>query len=293
MDDTRTAPGRDGDVIAATSRDHRYEVHAHGAHVTHWAPAGHEDALYVSSASRFGTGEAIRGGVPICLPWFANGRQGTKKPAHGLFRLVPWDIVDVHDTAADDGRLRATLRLSSSDVGHLPGSDQFTGIVEAHYTVTFGPQALELALTLDNGGAAPFTIESALHTYFAVGDIRRTAVTGLEGAAFYDKVAGAADQVQRGPIRFTDETDRVYDSEETVAIEDPVLGRRIVIAKENSSTTVVWNPWSGKAGNLDDLRQDEWTGFVCVESANVWEHAITLGPGESHTMRVTYTIETI
>jgi glucose-6-phosphate 1-epimerase len=156
----------------------------------------------------------------------------------------------------------------------------------ARFTATIGETlAMELAVT--NAGGAPMTFTEALHTYFAVGDVRQTRVSGLEGVEYFDKVIGAPARKGDGPVTFTGETDRVYfNTKSTCTIDDPVFGRRITVEKSGSESTVVWNPWIDRAKALPDFGDDEWPAMVCIETANTkYNAAITLQPGATHTMR--------
>jgi len=257
------------------------EVYLHGAHVTSWKPAGNDEVLFVSTKSHWQEGQAIRGGIPICFPWFGPKAGAAKAPPHGLVRTRPWAL---HAIAREDGRLRATLELFSdqSTRGYFPHE------LRVSLDVVVGP-ALSLALTVRNTGPLPFTFEEALHSYFAVSDVRRILLHGLEGVGFVDKTADGARRLgEPGPIAIVAETDRVYlRTEAGVTIEDPVWARRIVVSKSGSRTTVVWNPWVAKARAMPDFGDDEWMGMVCVETANVLDDAVSLAPGESHTMTAT------
>lgn len=247
----------------------------HGAHVLTWQPTAHEPVVWMSGHAVFSDGVAIRGGVPICFPWFGPGRTGDQTPAHGFARLATWQRVEATET---DGVTRMVHRLDQRDAA-VP---QFPGPYLVTSTVTAG-DLLELSLTVENTGPQPFTFEAALHTYLAVGDVTRAQVTGLAGAAFHDKVRGEL-SVQRGAITIAGEVDRVYDSDAAVEVHDPVLERVIRVAKTGSSSTIVWNPWVEKAKRLTDFGDDEWQGMLCVETANVGDRAVTLAPGESHRM---------
>ena len=126
----------------------------------------------------------------------------------------------------------------------------------------------------------------SLHTYFTIGDIRKTQLGGLSGRSYLDKMDGAKKKVQEGPIRFSGETDRVYiETPDAVTVKDEAMNRKITVSKENSLATVVWNPWIEKARRMPDFGDEEWPGMVCVETANAAEHAITLQAGERHVMR--------
>ncbi|WP_413451759.1 D-hexose-6-phosphate mutarotase [Georgenia phoenicis] len=265
------------------------EVYLHGAHVTAWTPAGADPVLWVSGSSRFVPGEAIRGGVPICFPWFGAGREpGLAPPPHGFARLAPWRPVAAAD---DDGVVRLTLELTDADIADIPAAAAWPHAFTATYAVTFGRE-LTLALTVENTGDAEISYEEALHTYLAVADARTTTVQGLDGATYLDKAPGGGPDLvtQRGDVTFTAETDRVYDSEGTAVVVDEPGGRRIGIEKEGSAHTVVWNPWVDKAAAMPDYGGDEWPTMVCVESANALDAAISLAPGERHTMSASYTV---
>jgi glucose-6-phosphate 1-epimerase len=248
-------------------------VYDHGAHVVEWTPTGLEPVLWMSTASVFDSASPIRGGVPICLPWFGGGSSGVLKPAHGPARISAWE----RQPSTND--CDAAYRLE------LTPSDAFPHTLLAEYRVAFADElALELSVT--NTGADAFAFEEALHTYLAVADIRAITVSGLDGSTYRDKAPGASSNLvsQKGDITFVGETDRVYNSTADVTIIDPILKRRLTVSKTNSANTVVWNPWIAKAAAMVDFGNDEWTGMLCVEGANVLADAVTLQPGERHTM---------
>lgn len=254
------------------------ELYRHGAHLTRWRPTGHDEVLWLSSCARFEYGKAIRGGVPICFPWFAGNQPKSDPdgPAHGYARTTTWEFIDAKH---DDGVVTLSLRTAI---------EPFT----LQYDVTFG-DTLAMQLTVTNTGSAPASFESALHTYFVISQIKQVQVTGLENADYIDTVGGKIQKLTQDdqPIRFNAETDRTYTSSATTRIIDPGLQRTITIEKENSGSTVVWNPWTDKAKAMGDFGDDEWPGMVCVESANVGPNAITLAAGESHTLTTTIKVE--
>jgi glucose-6-phosphate 1-epimerase len=255
------------------------EVYLHGAHVTDWHPAGHAPVLWVSRESQFTDGRPIRGGVPICFPWFAAHATDAAAPAHGFARIRPWRFVD----ASADGD-RIDLRFGWGD-DEDTGRSLWPHPFAAEYRVGFGKH-LSLALDVTCTGRAPIEFESALHTYFAVSDIRSVTVTGLAGTEYLDKVAGFT-RTRQGdaPIAFDGETDRIYlDTEAACTIHDPGLDRRITVSKGGSLSTVVWNPWIAKARAMPDFGDDEWPGMLCIETANVRDRAVRLEPGSHHTM---------
>ena len=262
------------------------EVYLHGAHVTAWRPAGADPVIWVSADSQFHPEKPIRGGIPICFPWFAAHATEASAPMHGFARLSGWTLGSVEDR---DGEVHVSFTLTDDDRSRRSAwPHPFT----ATYRVTFGAR---LGLTLDvaNPGTDRLTFEAALHTYFGVGDIRTVGVTGLAGTEYLDKVDGFARKRQDdAPIRFSGETDRVYlETESTCIIHDPRLQRQIAIAKTGSRSTIVWNPWSDKARAMPDFGDDEWPSMLCIETANVREAAIPLEPGSHHTMTAVIAVD--
>lgn len=249
----------------------------HGAHVAAWQPTGSaHPVLWLSSTSAYTAGKAIRGGIPICFPWFGPGLTGDKKPAHGFVRAVAWRRAEV----VDEGD---TLRVSYTIDPELSGDQpEFPHQYRARLTAEFAADHLSVTLWAHNAGDQPFTIEEALHTYLAVSDVREVSVDGLDDAVYLDKnlPEPAFDQVQDGPLRLTGPTDRVYVHGGAVTVSDPGYGRRIRLTTEGSADVVVWNPWEQAAAGMADVGPGEWTGMVCVEAANVFADAVTLLAGE-------------
>jgi len=264
----------------------RGEIYLHGATVTDWTPAGGGPVLWLGSASRFARDSAIRGGVPICFPWFGarSGQPGT--PSHGFARLSEWSLV----AAEDDGQ-HVTLALRLTDDEQTRAS-AWPHRFEAVYTVVFGSR-LSLSLRVTNLSDEAVVFEEALHTYFEVRDIRVVQVCGLEGAAFHDRLAGPGPASgEPGPVCFSSETDRTYlGTRSPVSVHDAQAGRSVLISKDGSAATVVWNPWIDKARALPDLGDDDWKTMVCVEVGNVSDAAIQLAPGGSHTMAASFEID--
>jgi glucose-6-phosphate 1-epimerase len=271
------------DVATAQATAH---VYLHGAHLAAWQPA-HAAApvLWMSGHSFFRADKPIRGGVPICFPWFGPHAQDRSVPAHGFARLSPWTLCDARESA--DGFVHLSLELEADNA-----SPVWPHHFHADLRLIIG-SVLEMALDVHNADSVPFTFEAALHTYFAVGRIDRVTVAGLEQAEYIDKVGGGARVREAGaPITLAGETDRLYlDTDSTCAIDDPVMGRRITIAKQGSRSTVVWNPWIDKARAMPDFGDGEWPGMLCIETANVGSAAVTLRPGDRHTMSATISVE--
>lgn len=262
------------------------EIYLHGAHVTSWRPAGAEEVLFVSAKTRWQDGAAIRGGVPICFPWFSERTEGPKSPAHGLVRTKTWQLEAI--THADSN---VTVALSTA--ADEATKKSWLGDYHLLFCATFGEQ-LRLELIVTNHGDISFRFEEALHSYYRVGNVESVRLRGLNGVAYLDKTAGRHEKHQRGEVVMSAETDRIYrNTSASVEIEDPVLRRRILVAKEDSRDTVVWNPWAEKARGMADLGADGWRQFVCVETGNVGDHGVTLGEGQAHTMSALISLNSI
>ncbi|HVV48789.1 MAG TPA: D-hexose-6-phosphate mutarotase [Polyangia bacterium] len=246
-----------------------------GAQVLSFVPRGGRDWLWVSERARWAAGTALRGGIPICFPWFGPHPTERAFPAHGFARTRPWRLVAT-DGDGDGARLELGLTADAATEALFPHR------FEARLTVTVGAD-LTLAFEAANAGAAPFAFEVALHSYFAVADVAAAAIDGLAGCAFVDKVAGGARRREgEAPVRIAGEVDRVYDAGGPVTLVDPAGGRALRIETAGGGSTVVWNPAPAKAAALGDLAPDGWRRFVCVESGAVGDRRITLAPGARH-----------
>jgi glucose-6-phosphate 1-epimerase len=264
--------------VSVTSPDAAGEMYLQGAHVTSWKPAGAEEVLFVSAQSRWENGVAIRGGVPICFPWFGGKADNSKAPSHGFVRAKAWQL----DAIAQSG---GAVTVTMSTVSDESTKKWWPADFRLEHRVTFGRE-LHMQLVLKNTGTKALRFEEALHSYFRVGDIEKVRVRGLDGMRYTDKTDSRRVKVQQGDVVITSETDREYlDTPHAVELDDPASRHHIRITNENSRTTVVWNPWEQKAKALADLRDDEWTQMICVETCNVSEFAVNLGPGQEHTMK--------
>jgi glucose-6-phosphate 1-epimerase len=262
------------------------EIYLQGAHVTHFQPRGGKPVLFMSAKSWFEPGKPIRGGVPICFPWFGPRQDGKPGAAHGFARLLEWELTAAEQ--AGNGAVEIGLRLVSDDATRKEWDGEF----EAEYRVTVGP-ALGLRLRVRNTSRQPMRIEEALHTYLAVDDVRQVSIEGLAGTVYSDRVGAPHEETEgAAPIRITAETDRIYRNTHAMCVvRDPGWNRRLVVEKTGSDATVVWNPWIAKAKAMPDFGDDEWPSMLCIETCNVREHAVTVAPGQSHGMGAVIRVE--
>lgn len=259
-----------------------------GAMVATWQPQSHRPVLWVSEPVEGGK-YPQRGGIPICFPWFGAGPHGDQHPHHGLVRNLPWELV-----SAENGHLHYRIDTqivasqTSAPAPFAPAS------WEAHLEVDFAT-ALQVSLTFTNTGERDFTCEAALHTYFAVSDASQVQVEGLENATYLDATTVPPQRVtptdSQAPITFTHRVDRIYQHSGSVVIHDSAWRRRLQISKTGSVDTVVWNPGEELGATTAGIGPGRWREFVCVETVNCRQHALTLQPGQTH--RMTQTVQVL
>ena len=261
------------------------ELYLQGAQVTGWKKSGDRPVLFVSPNSAFAPGRAIRGGIPIIFPWFGASRQAPAAPQHGFARTAPWHLDSVE--AGGREQLALSLSLTADDVGSAIWPEPFRAI----YRVTFA-QTLSLHLILQNRATHPILFEEALHTYFAISDISDAVVSGLAGTTYIDKTDMARRKRQtEALVTAVAETDRVYlDTPRQCAVEDRGWRRGIVVEKDGAASSVVWNPWAGKAAGMSDLGDPAWRSMICVETGNIADNEVRLAADDEHQMSTTISV---
>lgn len=261
-----------------------------GAHILSYQVAGQQPLIWLNDEAQFKTGKSIRAGVPVCWPWFGNFARNPQSvqamrqsaepaPAHGLVRASDWELQGIE---SDGDSLLVRLRLPCP-AGGFPG---WPHQVEPSLSIRLDEQ-LHISLSSHNLGTESVSISQALHSYFAVSDVRKVQVEGLDGLDYIDTVDGWVTKQQAGALHFAAETDRIYlDTPAQLNIVDQDWQRRIQLTSEGSKSTVIWNPWTERAKAFDDMADDGWQGMLCIETANVLDDVVALAPGASHTMGV-------
>lgn len=271
-----------GAIIDVATRVGRAAIALQGAQVLSWQPAGQShDVLWHSPLARFGGGKAIRGGIPICWPWFGM-HADTAKPQHGYARNAAWHLTSAR-RSGDDVSLEFELPADCAGREHLDGA------AELRLRVTIGA-TLEIALETKNVGQTPFTITQALHTYLRVGDTSRIAISGLDGATFRDNTDGGREKRQTGDLKIARETVALFDNAPTThVLTDPVLARRITATRTGGASTVVWNPGDA-AATMGDIPPPSQSHFVCIESGAIGRAAMVVLPGGTTTVGARYEV---
>jgi len=243
------------------------------------------DLLFLSEAAYYREGKAIKGGIPVCWPWFGPDPEDRGRAAHGFVRNRPWTVRATETLADGDTRITLGLVDSTETRGIWPAA------FDLSLEVTVG-NGLRVELLTRNTGDQSFTISQALHCYFNVGAIGQVQVLGLDDIDYLDKVADGRRNTQAGAIRFDQEVDRIYlDAPSGLVIDDAALGRRINITSTGSHTAVVWNPWAELSAAMSDLGDDDYQRFVCVETANAANDTVEVKPGGERRLSADYRVE--
>ncbi|KAA0950554.1 MULTISPECIES: D-hexose-6-phosphate mutarotase [unclassified Pseudomonas] len=264
-----------------------------GAHIISYQRLGEKPVIWPNDEAVFKTGKGIRTGVPVCWPWFGifdrnpqsvQAMRHSNEPAgaHGFVRAVDWELAGIE---SEGEALRVEFVLPVPE-GGFPG---WPHQVDLKMSLLLDDQ-LHIRLTSHNRGTDSVTISQALHSYFAVSDVRNVQVKGLDGLDYIDTTNDWNTAKQSGLLHFTGETDRIYlDTPAQLNIVDPDWQRRIQLTSTGSRSTVIWNPWTERAKAFSDMADDGWQRMLCIETANVMDDVATLAPGESHTLGVSIT----
>jgi glucose-6-phosphate 1-epimerase len=268
-----------------------------GAQVLRYQPAGQPPLLWLSERAAYRAGQSVRGGIPLCWPWFGDllrnpppvrdsHMRPDSAPAHGLVRQSDWQLRRL-DYEGDAVRMSFAFSSAEQPFALWPFAAELQ--LDIHLSAQ-----LTLSLRTRNLGDRELPISQALHSYFAVSDIRQVRVEGLHACRYVDTLDGWKDGTQQGDLRFSGETDRIYlGTPARLSILDPLWQRRILLSSQGSASAVLWNPWSDKARRLSQFAEDAWQGMLCIEQANVLDDARTLAPDAEHRLTICLASESL
>jgi len=271
-------------MVQITNKLAQADIYIHGAHVTRFDPRGGKPMIWTSPASPFADGKSIRGGIPVCFPWFGPHKTVKDFPVHGFLRFRSAELLETAQLS--DGRTRVVFGFSDDEATRKYWNHAFSAKVE----VTVGT-SLELSLSVANTGKEPFSYEDCFHTYFAVGDAAKAVIPSLDGVGYIDRGKGDIRAVQKGDLKIRGETVNIYTlSPARATIVDSPNRRRIECEQAGLANTVVWNP-----GEASAAKNPEMAGmhaqFLCVEAANCLDTVVSLLPGTAHVSSVRYRSE--
>ena len=247
-----------------------------GAHLFHYKTVGKPALLWLSELAYFEEGKAIRGGIPVCFPWFGKNKDNPTLPQHGFARTQMWEVVLEEELNLESTHIR--LQLKPNDYTF----EQWPYLFETYLDIVIGP-TLSIALHVKNTDTKPFEISTALHTYFAVSDIDTVSIKGLESCFYYD-VLRSEILKQQGVVIIEEEVDRVYiNPSKTIFLSQS--GTDVHLEQEGSNSLVVWNPWSEKSKQMGDMPDDGYKGMICLETSNAREDKRILKANQSHVIR--------
>ena len=252
------------------------DICLYGGHITNYKTHKTVEMLWMSLESNFQEGLPIRGGIPVCFPWFGQHKTDTSKPQHGFARLMYWNVLET--ASQPDGETLVRLQLCSSPETKAYWDHDFC----AELSVIVG-KTLSVTLKVSNTSSTPFEYTSALHSYFSLSSVNEINIEGLQNTKYHNQLE-PGDFIQESQLLEIKkaETRHYYDTEATCIINDPYFNRRISVEKTGSKVTTVWNPGEETCKKIDDMPDDAFHTFVCVETVNAFNDAIKLAPGETH-----------
>lgn len=268
-------------VLRIENRHCRAVIAYQGAQVLQFQRHNHAPLLWLSPLSNFTPKHAIRGGVPLCFPWFGKHPTESKVPSHGFARNMPWLLQSVTESEQDHTLI---FTLKDNDETRSIWPHAFNAMLE----IRLG-ELLNLDFSIVNVDQNPFDFTFAFHSYFAIEHIARTQILGLENAPFLDqlKPENGFSQMESTPIRINQETDRIYQCNRgNYKIVQDHLNQHILIQSSNCPNVIVWNPWVEKTSKLGDMSADSWQNMLCVESGRIMD-VITLDVGQTINFHLT------
>lgn len=274
-------------AIAVENKCARATVFLQGAQIAEYQRKGEQPLLWLSEENRYQQGTALRGGIPVCWPWFGDPKRNpdclqsqlsADAPAHGFVRNRLWNLEQVDCSEPSVTRIVMSLDVHADAHWQHPARLELTFCIGAE---------LSLSLKTINTGATPFWFTSAFHSYLALSEIDSAYVTGLQQKSYLDTLDGWKEKQDEDPVEINQEQDRIYPNVlQPVLLHDKGWQRQITLTGENAPDLVLWNPWIDKARRLSDFSADDYRSMLCLESARVLENACQVLPGESYSFAI-------
>lgn len=258
-----------------------------GAQLISFIPNGFTETIWLSKASKFVDGNPIRGGIPICWPWFGKNQDDPNLPMHGFARHTLWDLENI--SPIDDKTTMVIFVLKPNKESRKLWNYDFT--LRAIFTIS---DTLEVELVTTNKDSKPFTISQGIHTYFKVDNIANISIDGFQKLKYFDKVGGANDikKQKDEPIVVNQEIDAVFlNAKGPFTVSDPIAKRTITITNKGSNSAVVWNPWKERSKKLSEYTPHSYKTMICVETCNALDDARGVKPGQSHSIKASYSFD--
>lgn len=277
-------------VIKISNKWATASISLYGGQLLSFQPHSQEQpVIWLSDKVIFKKDKAIRGGIPLCWPWFGSNEQFEDQPAHGYARISLWELINISTLA--NGEIKLELHMPCQQYCQEYQNINPSFHVDLSISYIIG-QELAIDLRTHNTGDTPVILSNALHSYFNVSHIEDVSVLGLDGATFIDKLLSAKKQIQNGSLQIKKETDRIYlDSNNDIILNDSGYKRQINVSKKGADSTVVWNPWQQKSHSMDDMSDNGWKSMICIESANVDINKLKLNPGQNHRLHTTISVK--
>ncbi len=258
------------------------EIYLHGGHLTHYQPKGEAALIFDAKKSKVTPPKSVHAGIPICWPWFGPHPSDENKPQHGFARDSVWEIESTKILSSQETEIILTLQESAYS------RTLFDFSFTLELTFRLG-SSCSVSLKTVNTDQKSFIITQALHSYFAISDLSNIEIEGIRDTPFIDYTDEKKEKVEKSVLTIAKETNRVYlPSSEPCIIHDSGLKREIVISKEGSNSTTIWNPW--RESRIHDLPDNSYRRFVCIESTNALEDKIKLAPNTAHTITQIITV---
>lgn len=248
-----------------------------GAQLLEFKPKGSQPWLWLSPKAIFQDGHPIRGGIPVCAPWFGVNQQDPTKPKHGFVRDRDWQLS--HITESPTGVVKLTFQLNSEvdDLTLLP--HEFS----LKLTLTLS-ESIDISFSVHNLSSSVMPFSWALHSYFCVDSLKAVRVSGLENNTYLDATNAFLSIKQKGAVCFMSEVDRVYES---VGAEQEIKGSPgLLIKGDNCPTAIVWNPGAELAEKMADITAAHYDEYICVERGAAFGNTWTLAPNQSVTAQL-------